>query len=358
MKIAFVVGTRPEIIKMAPVVRACLDRGVPYLLLHTGQHYSFELDGVFFAELGLPAPHRNLEVGSGSQSYQLAAVIEGLAPVLVEERPDVVLVEGDTNSVLAAALAANKSGIAVGHVEAGLRSYDRRMPEELNRVLTDHLADWLFAPTPGARDILRGEGLPASRIHVTGNTVVDELLLQRLRADRPGLAERFGVTPGRYALATVHRAENVDDDGRLRSILAGLDAAGRALGIPVLAAFHPRTTARMAALGLAASGTLRGLPPLGYLDFLGLHAAAALMLTDSGGLQEEACCLRVPCVTLRDNTERPESVAVGANVLAGAETEAIVACARAMAAKPRTWENPFGDGMSGLRIVDLLTGRG
>ena len=358
MKIAIVVGTRPEIIKMAPVVRACLDRGVPYLLLHTGQHYSFELDGVFFAELGLPAPHRNLEVGSGSQSYQLAAVIEGLAPVLVEERPDVVLVEGDTNSVLAAALAANKSGIAVGHVEAGLRSYDRRMPEELNRVLTDHLADWLFAPTPGARDILRGEGLPASRIHVTGNTVVDELLLQRLRADRPGLAERFGVTPGRFALATVHRAENVDDDGRLRSILAGLDAAGRALGIPVLAAFHPRTTARMAALGLAASGTLRGLPPLGYLDFLGLHAAAALMLTDSGGLQEEACCLRVPCVTLRDNTERPESVAVGANVLAGAETEAIVACARAMAAKPRTWENPFGDGMSGLRIVDLLTGRG
>jgi len=358
VKIAIVVGTRPEIIKMAPVVRACLDRGVPYLLLHTGQHYSFELDGVFFAELGLPAPHRNLEVGSGSQSYQLAAVIEGLAPVLVEERPDVVLVEGDTNSVLAAALAANKSGIAVGHVEAGLRSYDRRMPEELNRVLTDHLADWLFAPTPGARDILRGEGLPASRIHVTGNTVVDELLLQRLRADRPGLAERFGVTPGRYALATVHRAENVDDDGRLRSILAGLDAAGRALGIPVLAAFHPRTTARMAALGLTASGTVRGLPPLGYLDFLGLHAAAALMLTDSGGLQEEACCLRVPCVTLRDNTERPESVAVGANVLAGAETEAIVACARAMAAKPRTWENPFGDGMSGLRIVDLLTGRG
>jgi len=358
VKIAIVVGTRPEIIKMAPVVRACLDGGVPYLLLHTGQHYSFELDGVFFAELGLPAPHRNLEVGSGSQSYQLAAVIEGLAPVLVEERPDVVLVEGDTNSVLAAALAANKSGIAVGHVEAGLRSYDRRMPEELNRVLTDHLADWLFAPTPGARDILRGEGLPASRIHVTGNTVVDELLLQRLRADRPGLAERFGVTPGRYALATVHRAENVDDDGRLRSILAGLDAAGRALGIPVLAAFHPRTTARMAALGLTASGTVRGLPPLGYLDFLGLHAAAALMLTDSGGLQEEACCLRVPCVTLRDNTERPESVAVGANVLAGAETEAIVACARAMAAKPRTWENPFGDGMSGLRIVDLLTGRG
>jgi UDP-N-acetylglucosamine 2-epimerase (non-hydrolysing) len=358
VKIAIVVGTRPEIIKMAPVVRACLARQVPYLLLHTGQHYSFELDGVFFEELGLPRAHRNLEVGSGTPSYQIAAVIEGLAPVLVEERPDVVLVEGDTNSVLASALAAHTSGIAVGHVEAGLRSYDRRMPEELNRVLTDHIADWLFAPTESARDILRGEGLAASRIHVTGNTVVDELLLQRERAERPGLFERFGVARGRFALATVHRAENVDDDGRLRSILAGLDAAGQALGLPVLAALHPRTTARMAALGLGASGALRALPPLGYLDFLGLHAGAALMLTDSGGLQEEACCLRVPCVTLRDNTERPESVAVGANVLAGADPTAIVACARTMAARPRTWENPFGDGKSGLRIVDLLTGRG
>jgi UDP-N-acetylglucosamine 2-epimerase (non-hydrolysing) len=357
VKIAIVVGTRPEIIKMAPVVRACIARGVPHLLLHTGQHYSFEMDGVFFEELGLPRPHRNLEVGSGSQSYQIAAVVEGLAPILEQERPDVVLVEGDTNSVLAAALAANKTGVAVGHVEAGLRSYDRRMPEEINRVLTDHLADWLFAPTPGARDLLRGEGLPAERIHVTGNTVVDELMLQRPRAERPGLLERFGVERGAFGLATVHRAENVDVDARLRSILAGLAGAGKALGMPVLAALHPRTTARMAALGLGASGSVRALPPLGYLDFLGLEAQAGIVLTDSGGLQEEACCLRVPCVTLRDNTERPESVAVGANVLAGAEADRIVACARAMHAKPRDWENPFGDGTSGVRIVELLTGR-
>ncbi len=357
MKIAIVVGTRPEIIKMAPVVRACIARGVPHLLLHTGQHYSFEMDGVFFEELGLPRPHRNLEVGSGSQSYQIAAVVGGLSPILEQERPDVVLVEGDTNSVLAAALAANKTGIAVGHVEAGLRSYDRRMPEEINRILTDHLADWLFAPTAGARDLLRGEGLPAGRIHVTGNTVVDELNLQRPRAERAGLLERFGVERGRFALATVHRAENVDVDARLRSILAGLDAAGKALGFPVLAALHPRTTARMAALGLSAAGAVRALPPLGYLDFLGLEAQAGIVLTDSGGLQEEACCLRVPCVTLRDNTERPESVTVGANLLAGADADRIVACARAMHAKPRDWENPFGDGKSGTRIVDLLMGR-
>jgi len=366
VKIAIVVGTRPEIIKMAPVVRACIARGVPHLLIHTGQHYSFEMDGVFFEELGLPPAHRNLEVGSGSQSYQIAAVVSGIAPILEQERPDVLLVEGDTNSVLAAALGANKSGIPVGHVEAGLRSYDRRMPEEINRLLTDHLSDWLFAPTAGAQQILLGEGVDARKIHVTGNTVVDELMLQRPRAERPELFARFGVERGKFALATLHRAENVDVDGRLRSILAGLDAAGSALGLPVLAALHPRTSARMAVLGLAAgpgptlragAPRLRALPPLGYLDFLGLHAGAALMLTDSGGLQEEACCLRVPCVTLRDNTERPESVAVGANVLAGADADAIVAAARAMSVKPRTWENPFGDGRSGERIVDLLVGR-
>ena len=357
MKIAIVVGTRPEIIKMAPVVRACIARGVPYLLLHTGQHYSFEMDGVFFEELGLPRPHRNLEVGSGAQSYQIAAIVSGMAPILEQERPDVVLVEGDTNSVLAAALAANKTGIAVGHVEAGLRSYDRRMPEEINRILTDHLADWLFAPTAGAREILLGEGVAPARVHVTGNTVVDELMLQRPRAERAGLLERFGVERGKFALATVHRAENVNVDARLRSILKGLDGAGKALGIPVLAALHPRTTARMAALGIAVDGAVRALPPLGYLDFLGLQAGAGIVLTDSGGLQEEACCLRVPCVTLRDNTERPESVAAGANVLAGADAERIVACARTMHAKPRDWPNPFGDGRSGARIVELLKGR-
>lgn len=351
------VGTRPEIIKMAPVVRACIARDVPYLLLHTGQHYSFEMDGVFFEELGLPKPHRNLEVGSGAQTAQVASVISGMAPILEQERPDVVLVEGDTNSVLGTALAANKSGIDVGHVEAGLRSYDRTMPEEINRILTDHVSEWLFAPTQKAHDILRGEGIPEQRIHVTGNTVVDELQLQRKRAERDDVFERFGVTRGKFALATVHRAENVDVDNRLRSIMEGLGEASRALQIPVLAALHPRTTRRMGELKLAVDGAVRALPPLGYLDFLGLHAGAAIVLTDSGGLQEEACCLGVPCVTLRDNTERPESVDVGANVLAGASRDSIVACAQTMVKRPRNWKNPFGDGHSGQRIVDLLLER-
>ena len=352
-RIAIVVGTRPEIIKMAPIVRACVDRGVPYLLLHTGQHYSFEMDGVFFRELELPAPHHNLEVGSGSQAYQIGAIVTGLEPILERERPDVLLVEGDTNSVLAAGLTAHKMGIRVGHVEAGLRSYDRTMPEEINRILTDHLSDHLFAPTEHARTILRGEGVAEARIHVTGNTVVDEVLRQRERARDPGRLQRFGLASGAYALATVHRAENVEHEDRLRGIFAGLAETSRVLGMPVLAALHPRTTRKLETLGLKVDG-VRVLPPLGYLDFLGLHAEAALMLTDSGGLQEEACCLRVPCVTLRDNTERPESVEVGANVLAGAEPKTIVASARAMRERPRDWANPFGDGKSGARIVELL----
>ncbi|MBI1797439.1 MAG: UDP-N-acetylglucosamine 2-epimerase (non-hydrolyzing) [Candidatus Eisenbacteria bacterium] len=358
MKIAVVVGTRPEIIKMAPIVRACEARGVECLLLHTGQHYSFEMDGVFFRELELPAPRHNLEVGSGSQAYQIATIVRGMEPILTEERPDVVLVEGDTNSVLASGLAAHKLGIRVGHVEAGLRSYDRGMPEEINRILTDHLSDYLFAPTEHSRTILRGEGVSDTRIFVTGNTVVDEVLRQRQRARAlPGLAGRFDVKPGAYILATVHRAENVENETRLRGIFTGLAESGRTLGMPVLAALHPRTSQKLDRLGVSLDGVVRRLPPLGYLEFLGLHADAALVLTDSGGLQEEACCLKVPCVTLRDNTERPESVAVGANVLAGADPATIVANARAMRDKPRDWPNPFGDGKSGERIVDLLIGR-
>lgn len=358
MKIGIVVGTRPEIIKMAPVVRACIERDTPYVLIHTGQHYSFEMDGVFFQELGLPRPHTNLEVGSGTQAYQVGRILLGMAPILEEERPDVLLVEGDTNSVLAGALCANKLGIKVGHVEAGLRSYDRNMPEEINRILTDHVSDYLYAPTEGARTILRSEGVAESRIFVTGNTVVDELLLQRDRAAQPDLFRRFDVEPGRYALATVHRMENTDDPERLKGIFEGLAGAAKALDVPVLAALHPRTSQRLEQLGFKVNGSIRVLPPLGYLDFLGLHARAAITLTDSGGLQEEACSLKVPCVTLRDNTERPESVEVGANVLAGADPERIVSSARDMSRRPRDWRNPFGDGRSGQRIVDLLLERG
>lgn len=354
MKVAIVVGTRPEIIKMAPLVRACAERAVPYLLLHTGQHYSYEMDGVFFEELGLPVPHANLSVGSGTQAYQIGAIVGGIAPIFEREKPDWVLVEGDTNSVLAAALAGQKLGLKVGHVEAGLRSYDRAMPEEINRILTDHLSDHLYAPTEHSKGILLGEAVAESRIRVTGNTVVDELLRQRPRAEATGTAARFGVAPKRYAVATVHRAENTDHEERLRGIVRGLSEAAAATGLEVLCAVHPRTTRRLAELGLAWGPGVRALPPLPYLDFLGLHAQAALTLTDSGGLQEEACCLGVPCVTLRDNTERPESVQVGANVLVGAAADAIVEGARTMLGRDGGWPNPFGDGRAAHRIVDAL----
>ena len=236
MKIAIIVGTRPEIIKMAPMVRACAERGLPYLLLHTGQHYSYDMDGVFFEELGLPQPHTNLAVGSGTQAYQIGAIVTGITPIFEREKPDWVMVEGDTNSVLAAGLAAHKLGIKVGHVEAGLRSFDRRMPEEINRILTDGLADHLYAPTEHSRRILLGEGTSAERIFVTGNTVVDELMLQRPRAEAREVGERFGVEPRRYALATVHRAENTDDEARLRGIVHGLSEAAAATELEILCA--------------------------------------------------------------------------------------------------------------------------
>jgi UDP-N-acetylglucosamine 2-epimerase (non-hydrolysing) len=357
VKIAIVVGTRPEIIKMAPVVRACIARQVAYVLLHTGQHYSFEMDGVFFRELELPEPRHNLEIGSGSQAYQIAAIVSGMEPLLKTERPDILLVEGDTNSVLAAALAANKLGVRVGHVEAGLRSGDRGMPEEINRILTDHLSDELFAPTSGARDTLLGEGIAERRVHVTGNPVVDELLLQKPRATRPELFERFGVEPGRYVLTTVHRLENVESASRLGGFFTGLAVAARELGMPVLAPLHPRTRDKLAEHRITVDSSVRLMTPLGYLDFLGLMASAALVMTDSGGLQEEACCLGVPCVTLRDNTERPESIEVGANTLAGAEPGRIAEAARVMAGRRGGWKNPFGDGKSGARIVDCLIER-
>ena len=357
MKLAIVVGTRPEIIKLAPVIRACLAREVPFAVIHTGQHYSFELDGVFFEQLELPRPTHNLNVGSGSHGYQLSAILAALESVLAAEGPDQVLVEGDTNSVLGAALAANKAGLRVGHVEAGLRSYDRSMPEEINRILVDHLAEDLFAPTPHARDIMLGEGIGHERVHVTGNTAVDEVLYQLGRVDPEPVLAMFGVQPSQYAVATVHRAENVGDDRRLRGIFEGLNRVAAALGVPVLVALHPRTSQRLAELDLGITPGVRRLPPLGYHEFLALQSRAGLMLTDSGGLQEEACTLAVPCVTLRDNTERPESIEVGANRLVGADPDQILEGATAMHTAPRTWVNPFGDGHAGERIVDLILAR-
>ena len=365
-RIAIVLGTRPEIIKMSPVIRA-LDKynslitdhrsRITYFILHTGQHYSYNLDKVFFEQLELPQPRYNLEVGSGTHAEETGKMLIGIEKVLLEEKPDVVLVEGDTNSVLAGALAAAKLHIKVGHVEAGLRSYDRRMPEELNRILTDHLSDFLFAPTENARDNLIKEGIPEEKIFVTGNTIVDAVFqnLEMAKEKQPIIElNKFG-NPGTrsYFLVTLHRQENVDVKERFEGIIKGLELVAREFGLPVVYPIHPRARKMMMEFGLKANG-IELIEPLDYLSFLRLESDARLVLTDSGGVQEEACILGVPCVTLRDNTERPETLEVGSNVLAGTKAERIVSKTKEILNRGKKWRNPFGDGKAGERIIKIL----
>jgi len=357
LKISIILGTRPEIIKMAPVIRELEKRQENYFILHTGQHYSYNLDRIFFEQLKLPLPKYNLEAGSGSPGEQTAKILIGVERVLQRESPDVILVEGDTNSVLAGALAAAKLHIKVGHVEAGLRSYDRKMPEEINRILTDHCSDFLFAPTNKVKIILRGEGIPEEKIFITGNTIVDAIH-QSLEIARAGAdtVNALDIKPKEYFLVTVHRQENVDDRVRFASILEGLGRVAAEFEMPVIYPIHPHSRKMIAKFSLQPQ-RLRVIEPVDFLGFLQLESNAGLILTDSGGVQEEACILGVPCVTLRDNTERPETLEVGSNILAGVSADKILKHTRLMLAKENNWENPFGDGKAGGRIVDILGGK-
>ena len=355
MKLAIILGTRPEIIKMSPVIRECEQKNLDYFILHTGQHYSYEMDRVFFEQLELPKARYNLDVGSGNHGEQTGKIMSGIEKVLMEERPDAVLVQGDTNTVLAGALAASKLHIKVGHVEAGLRSYDRRMPEETNRVLADHCSDYLFSPTKKAKDILLGEGIPEDMIYVTGNTIVDAVRQNvKIAAERASILNELDIEPGNYLLTTAHRQENVDDRVRLTGILQGLESLAEEFDMPVIFPIHPRSRKRIQEFGISTNGSITLIDPVDFLSFLQLEKNAGLILTDSGGVQEESCILGVPCVTLRDNTERPETVEVGANMLAGTKPERIVECARKMSERERNWENPFGDGMAGERIRRIM----
>lgn len=353
MRACIVLGTRPEIIKMSPVVREFVRRGLDFFLLHTGQHYSYNMDRVFFEQLGLPEADYNLDVGSGSHGEQTGRMLMGVEKVLSEEEPDLVLVEGDTNTVLAGALAAAKLGVRVGHVEAGLRSYDRLMPEEINRVLADHCSDLLFASTEKSRLILLGEGIGGDKVFVTGNTIVDAVQQNLALAEgRSGILGELRLEAGEYFLATVHRQENVDDERRLRGIMEGLERVCEAFRLPVVYPVHPRARKQLSAFGIGAE-RVKLVEPLDYLSFLMLESRARLVLTDSGGVQEETCILGVPCVTLRYNTERPETLEVGSNVLAGAEPGSIVEKVGLMLGREKGWVNPFGDGEAGARIVEI-----
>ncbi|VVB84840.1 UDP-N-acetylglucosamine 2-epimerase [uncultured archaeon] len=343
---------------MSPVIRECERRELDYFILHTGQHYSYNMDRVFFEQMGLPEAKYNLEAGSGAHGEQTGKMMAGIEKVLMDEKPDAVLVQGDTNTVLAGALAAVKLGIKVGHVEAGLRSYDRRMPEEINRVLADHSSDYLFAPTEKAKKILLGEGIPENRIFVTGNTIVDAVRQNLKIAKERNTLEEVDIEPEGYFLVTAHRQENVDDQVRFAGMLKGLEKLGKEFNTPVIYPIHPRSRKRIQEFGVHMNGSIRLIDPVDFLGFLQLESNARLVLTDSGGVQEETCILGVPCVTLRDNTERPETVEVGSNMLAGTEPEMIVKCAKKMLLKSNGWKNPFGDGKAAERIGRVMAARG
>ena len=354
-KIALVLGTRPEIIKLAPVIRECERRSIPYTIVHTGQHYSDSLNSVFFEVLSLPEPDYELAVGSGSHGEQTGEMIVEIEKVLFEEKPDVVLVQGDTNSVLAGAIASCKLPIDLGHIEAGLRSHDRTMPEERNRVLTDHAAEYLFAPTGQSKRALREEGIPDERIYVTGNTVVDAVMQNKtLAMEETSVFEDYDLVRGEYCLLTAHRAETVDNEERFASLLEGVGRVTRSLDCEIVYPIHPRAANKVEEFGLEIPENVRTIEPLEYLDFLALESGAALVLTDSGGVQEEACILGVPCVTLRDNTERPETLEVDANVLVGTEAQSIHDGALESIDRSPNWSNPFGDGDAAERIVDAV----
>jgi len=340
---------------MSPVIRLCEKKGIEYFILHSGQHYSYRLDKVFFDELGLPDPKYNLEVGSGNQGEQTAKIVAGIENVLLDEKPEIILVEGDTNTVLAGALAAAKMGIKIGHVEAGLRSYDRSMPEEINRILTDHCSDYLFAPTNTAKSNLLLEGISQNKISVCGNTVVDAVHQNLvISKNNQNLLSSLHLQSQKYLLLTVHRQENVDIRSRLQGIFEGICKVYDEFALPVLFPVHPRTRKRIADFNLAIPQGLELVEPFGYLDFLQLEEHARLVMTDSGGLQEECCVMQVPCITLRDNTERPETIEVGANMLVGCDPTRIIKGAREMMSKKRQWSNPFGDGKTAERIIDIL----
>ena len=359
MKIGIIVGTRPEIIKMAPVIRECKKRGIAYFIIHSNQHYSQEMDSIFFKELELPAPDYNLGVGSGLHSNQTGNILIEMEPILLLEKPDVVLVQGDTNTVLAGALAASKLDIKVGHIEAGLRSYDRTMPEETNRILTDHMSEYLFAVGPNQHAILAKEGIDNDKIFTVGNTVSDSLFQHLdISASTSTILADLDVVSGAFFLVTAHRASNVDIPANLLELLALFDKLHAKYSQTIVWPIHPRTQAKLKEFSIELPNYLKLIPPIGYLDFIQLQKHAQLILTDSGGIQEEACLLGVPCITLRENTERPESIEVGANVLVGRDADKALAAADKWLSsdtKDYHWDNPFGDGHVAETILDIIT---
>lgn len=359
LKIINIVGARPNLPKIAPLIREMQRHPeIDPILVHTGQHYDAALSDIFFRQMGIPTPHVNLEVGSGSHAAQTAEVLKRVEPVLLEHQPDLVLVVGDVNSTIAVSLAAVKLGISVAHVEAGLRSFDRSMPEEINRILTDALADYLFVTEEDAIQHLLKEGRPRESIYLVGNVMIDSLRHFLPIAQKSPIGEDLGLKNSgdwkRFGVLTLHRPSNVDSTEKLAELLGAIDSI--AAQVPVIFPVHPRTQQRLTQAGIKTHPHLKLIPPVGYLDFLCLLSKASLVLTDSGGIQEETTALGVPCLTLRENTERPITISQGTNLLIGTDPAKITSAAQAILAgngKPGRIP-PFWDGHAAERIVEVL----
>ncbi|WP_447979439.1 non-hydrolyzing UDP-N-acetylglucosamine 2-epimerase [Candidatus Nitrospira bockiana] len=368
MKIICVVGARPNFMKAAPVIEALRGQpGIEVMLVHTGQHYDRQMSALFFDELGMPKPDLDLQVGSGSHGEQTGQIMIRFEPILKAEQPDLVIVFGDVNSTVAAALCAAKLGIRVAHVEAGLRSFDRTMPEELNRILTDHLSDYLFTTEAAARRNLLGEGISEEKIIFVGNVMVDTLLKHRSRAEQIQACRRLNLAPRDYALLTLHRPSNVDDETTFSEIIQALSEVIR--HISVVFPCHPRTRQQVSLSKLTpqltegrhgSKGRLIIQDPLGYLEFLSLMIDARMVLTDSGGIQEETTVLGIPCLTIRENTERPVTIEQGTNVLVGNSKEKIIAAALNVlnVGVTRTRVPELWDGKAAERIAEWLSRTG
>ncbi len=361
LRLALLAAARPNFMKVAPLYAALsTDNAFELLLIHTGQHYDDNMSGSFLRDLGLPAPHHHLEVGSGTHAQQTADVLKRLEPVLIQENPSALVVVGDVNSTLAGALVAAKLEIAVIHAEAGLRSFDRSMPEEVNRVATDALSDLLLITEESGRTNLLREGKLPSQIAFVGNLMVDSLQTHLPQALRSDIRERLGIRENRFGLVTLHRSANVDNEHQFKEILSALRVIAEEL--PLYWPLHPRTRSRMTHNGFGLPGPIRLLEPLGYFDFLHMEAECALVLTDSGGIQEESTVLGVPCLTLRENTERPVTVTCGTNRLAGIRAETILQAWRETLSSPKSGAiPPLWDGQAALRshaaIKAFLLGR-
>jgi UDP-GlcNAc3NAcA epimerase len=354
MRIYSVVGARPQFVKLAVICRAVTKcENWTHGIIHTGQHYDASLSSVFFEELMIPRPDHDLDVGSGTHGEQTGEMLKRLEPILAAEKPDWVLLYGDTNSTLAGAVVAAKLGLRIAHIEAGLRSYRRAMPEEINRVVADHLSDLLLCPTVAAIGNLRKEGL-AERAILTGDVMYDASITYREVAERRGGPLSACWHPGEFALATVHRAENTDDAERLRGIAGALDRIARTM-CPVVWPVHPRTRKRLSEIGCS-TGAVTTIEPVSYLEMLLLEGRARLILTDSGGVQKEAYFFRVPCITLRDETEWVETLENGCNVLTGADEEQIVSAASKIE-RAGPWTAAYGDGNAGAAILKALAAR-